>query len=118
VNINNIGLQSVPGKMLAWTMQNYGAYIVDSTGGPGFDIAIEDGAAGSKDDEFQSDYGYPFDGRLGYITLTTSTGQPTPQAQWVNDVRLIIGYLQVVSNNSASNVGGGGTPLQALAPAF
>jgi len=118
VNIGNIGLQSVPGKMLAWTLQNYGAYIVDSTGGPGFDIAIEDGAAGSKDDEFQSDYGFPFDGRLGYITLKDSTGQPTPQARWVSDVRLLIDYLQVVSNNSPTSVGGGGSPLQPLAPAF
>jgi hypothetical protein len=112
VNLNNIGLQSVPGKMLAWTLQNYGAYIVDSRSGPGFDISIEDGAAGSKADEFQADYGYPFDGRLGYMTLGTA------QAQWVSDVRLIIDYLRVVSNNSPSSVGGGGTPLQLLAPAF
>jgi hypothetical protein len=118
VSINNIGLQSVPGKMLAWTLQNYGAYIVDSTGGPGFDISIEDGAAGSKDDEFQSDYGFPFDGRLGYMTLKDSTGQPTPQAKWVSDLRLLIDYLRVVSNNSPSSVGGGGSPLQPLAPAF
>jgi hypothetical protein len=118
VNINDIGLQSVPGKMLAWTLQNYGAYIVDSTGGPGFDIAIEDGAAGSKDTEFQSDYGFPFDGRLGYMTLTDSEGKPTPQAQWVSDVRLIIDYLRVVSNNSPTSIGGGGTPLQPLAPPF
>jgi len=112
VNLANIGLQSVPGKMLAWTLQNYGAYIVDSTGGPGFDIAIEDGVAGSKADEFQADYGYPFDGRLGYAT------QSTPQGQWVSDVRLILDYLRVVTNNSPSSVGGGGTPLQPLAPAF
>lgn len=118
VNINTIGLQSVPGKMLAWTLQNYGAYIVDSTGGPGFDISIEDGAAGSKADEFQADYGFPFDGRLGYMTLTNSAGQPTPQAQWVGDIRLIIDYLRVVSNNSPTSIGGGGTPLQALAPPF
>ncbi len=118
VNINAIGLQSVPGKMLAWTMQNYGAYIVDSTGGPGFDISIEDGASGSKADEFQADYGFPFDGRLGYMTLTSSAGQPTPQAQWVGDIRLILDYLRVVSNNSPTSIGGGGTPLQPLAPPF
>lgn len=118
VNLNGIGLQSVPGKMLAWTLQNYGAYIVDSTGGPGFDIAIEDGTAGSKADEFQADYGYPFDGRLGYLTLTDTSGHPTPQAQWVSDVRLILDYLRVVGNNSPTSVGGGGTPLQPLAPAF
>jgi len=112
VNLNNIGLQSVPGKMLAWTLQNYGAYIVDSRSGPGFDFSIEDGAAGSKADEFQADYGYPFDGRLGYMTLGTA------QAQWVSDIRLIIDYLRVVSNNSPTSVGGGGTPLQLLAPAF
>jgi hypothetical protein len=118
VNIGTIGLQSVPGKMLAWTLQNYGAYIVDSRGSPGFDLAIEDGAAGSKAAEFQADYGFPFDGRLGYMTLNGSTGQPTPQARWVSDIRLIIDYLRVVSNNSPTTVGGGGTPLQPLAPVF
>lgn len=118
VNINTIGLQSVPGKLLAWTLQNYGAYIVDSRGSPGFDFSIEDGAAGSKADEFQADYGFPFDGRLGYLTLTNSAGQATPQAQWVSDIRLIIDYLRVVSNNSATSIGGGGTPLQPLAPPF
>jgi len=118
VNINSIGLQSVPGKLLAWTMQNYGAYIVDTAGGPGLDIAVEDGSAGSKVAEFQSDYGYPFDGRLGYMTLKTSSRAPTAQAKWVADVRLIIEYLRVVVNNSASAVGGGGSPLQPLAPAF
>jgi len=118
VNINTIGLQSVPGQMLAWTLQNYGAYIVDSRGSPGFDFSIEDGAAGSKADEFQADYGFPFDGRLGYMTLTGSTGQPTPQAKWVSDIRLIIDYLRVVSNNSPTSIGGGGTPLQPLAPPF
>lgn len=118
VNLATIGLQSVPGKMLAWTLQNYGAYIVDSRSGPGFDFSIEDGAAGSKADEFQADYGYPFDGRLGYMTLTDSSGQPTPQAQWVSDIRLIIDYLRVVSNTSPTTIGGGGAPLQPLAPPF
>ena len=118
VDLNSIGLQSVPGKMLAWTLQNYGAYIVDSRGSPGFDFSIEDGASGSKADEFQADYGFPFDGRLGYMTLTDSAGHPTAQAQWVSDIRLIIDNLRVVSNNSPSSIGGGGTPLQALAPAF
>jgi hypothetical protein len=118
VNLSGIGLQSVPGKMLAWTLQNYGAYIVDTAGGPGFNMSIEDGAAGNKADEFQSDYGFPFDGRLGYMTLRDSTGQPTPQARWVSDIRLLIDYLRVVSNNSAGSVGGGGSPLQPLAPPF
>ena len=118
LNLTNVGLQSVPGKMLAWTLQNYGAYIVDSRGSPGFDFSIEDGAAGSKATEFQADYRFPFDGRLGYLTLTGSTGQPTPQAKWVSDIRLIIDYLRVVSNNSPTSIGGGGTPLQPLAPTF
>jgi hypothetical protein len=118
VDINTIGLQSVPGKMLAWTLQNYGAYIVDSRASPGFDLAIEDGANGSKGAEFQADYGFAFDGRLGYMTLTDSTGQPTAQAKWVRDIRLIIDYLRVVSNNSPTSIGGGGTPRQPLAPPF
>ena len=118
VNIGTIGLQSVPGQMLAWTLQNYGAYIVDSRSSPGFDLCIEDGTAGSKADEFQADYGFPFDGRLGYVTLTDSTGAPTPQAKWVSDIRLIIDYLSVVGNNSPTTIGGGGNPLQPLAPPF
>ena len=118
VNLGTIGLESVPGKMLAWTLQNYGAYIVDTRTSPGIDISIEDGANGSKADEFQADYGYPFDSRLGYMTLRNSAGQPTPQAQWASDIRLIIDYMRVVSNNSPTSVGGGGTPLQPLAPAF
>jgi len=33
-NLKRSGLKSVPGQMLAWTLQNYGAYIVDSSGVP------------------------------------------------------------------------------------
>jgi len=118
VNINSIGLQSEPGKMLAWTLQNYGAYIVDSRGSPGFDISVEDGADGSKLAEFKADFGFDMEGRLGYTTLKDATGNFTPQAKWIQDVRLIIDNLRVVTNNNQNNIGGGGVRLQPLAPPF
>jgi len=118
VNLNTMGLQSAPGKLLAWTLQNYGAYIVDSRSGPGFDLSVEDGAAGSKLNEFQADFGFPFEGRLGYATLKDASGNLTPQAKWVRDMVLIIANLRVVVNNTSTSIGGGGAPLQPLAPAF
>jgi hypothetical protein len=118
VDLNTMGLQSAPGKLLAWTLQNYGAYIVDSRSGPGFDLSVEDGAAGSKLNEFQADFGFPFEGRLGYATLIDANGNLTPQAKWVQDLVLIIANLRVVVNNTSTSIGGGGMPLQPLAPAF
>ena len=37
---------------------------------------------------------------------------------WAQDLELIFTNLQVINNNSASSIGGGGTPSQPLAPPF
>jgi chitodextrinase len=103
-NINALGLESVPGQMLAWTLQNYGAYIVDSTGGPGFVIAAETGPNGSLRDQFQADFG---------MALEERVNDNTP---WSRDMQRLIQALYLVDNNSPTTIGGGGTPLQALAP--
>jgi len=105
-NINTLGLESEPGKQLAWTLQNYGAYIVDSTGGPAFALGAETGPDGSLRDQFQADYGYPFEQRINDNTT------------WSRDMSRLIEALQVVNNNSTTSVGGGGTPRQPLAPAI
>jgi hypothetical protein len=104
VNIASLGLQSVPGKQLAWTLQNYGAYIVDSTGGPAFALEAETGPSGSVRDQFKSDYGYPLEARVQ---------DKTP---WSSDVQKIVAVLSVVDNNSATSIGGGGTPRMPLLP--
>jgi hypothetical protein len=106
VDINSLGLVTEPARQLAWTLQNYGAYIVDDTYAPGFDFSLEDGAAGSKAAEFQADYGFAFAQKVG--TQTT----------WVQDMQKIVAALYVVDNNSPSSIGGGGAPRQPLAPAI
>jgi hypothetical protein len=37
---------------------------------------------------------------------------------WVRDIQRLAKALYVVSNNSATSIGGGGTPRQPLAPAI
>lgn len=108
VNINNLGLETQPAKQLAWTLQNYGAYVVDDTYAPGFDFSIEAGPAGRKADEFQKDYGFAF---LQKVNVSSSS-------PWVRDIQRLVRSLQVVSNNGPSSIGGGGVPRQPLAPAI
>lgn len=110
VSLSSLGLSSSPGLQLAWTLQNYGCYIVD-TGAPsagptpfGYFICAEDSPAGSVDTQFTADWGYSLDGRIN---------DNTP---WTNDVQKCMTALWLVDNNGPSSVGGGGTPLQPLAP--
>lgn len=107
LNIANMGLQTAPAKQLAWTLQNYGAYVVDDMyNSPGLIFDTEWGPAGRKIDEFQQDWGFAFTVRLH---------DPTP---WMNDIQKIVTALAVVDNNSPTSIGGGGTPRQPLAPPF
>jgi hypothetical protein len=103
-SIPSLGLETEPGKQLAWTLQNYGAYDVDSTGGSGFNISTEDGEAGEFSTQFESDYGYAF------------TARPSDDSPWWRDIGRLRQALMAVDNNSSTSVGGGGTPLQPLAP--
>jgi hypothetical protein len=97
-------LETAPAKQLAWTLQNYGAYIVDDTYAPGFDLNVEDGPDGSVREQFKADWGFDMMQRLN---------QDTP---WVRDIRKLVRALHVVRNNSARSIGGGGVPRQPLAP--
>ena len=106
VNLAGLGMETEPGKQLAWTLQNYGAYIVDDTYGPGFSLNAENGPDGSVRSQFQADYGTPFE-----IWSAGSTA-------WSRDVQRLIKAVYVVNNNSATSIGGGGTPRQPLAPPF
>ena len=47
VDLASLGLQTEPGRQIAWTLQNYGAYVVDDTYGPSFAIEAERGRAGT-----------------------------------------------------------------------
>jgi hypothetical protein len=104
VNLASLNLETDPGRQLAWTLQNYGAYIVDDTWGPSFGVAAEDGPDGSFAAQFQADYGY---------SLHQFLNSGTP---WLRDIQRLMQALWVVDNNGPNSIGGGGTPLQALAP--
>ncbi len=107
VNIASLNLETEPGKQLAWTLQNYGAYIVDDMyNSPGIVFDTEYGPNGSKLDEFQKDWGFAFVARLAAPTA------------WQRDIQKLVKILNVVNNNSATSIGGGGVPRQPLAPAI
>jgi hypothetical protein len=112
-DIAGMGLETAPGKMLAWTLQNYGAYIVDSgPTGAGVVMCTEDGPDGAFNATFQAHWGYPFNGRARDASGTS------PNAAFVRDFQRLIAALQVVVNNGPNSIGGGGTPRQPLAPAL
>jgi hypothetical protein len=103
-NLGSLGLETEPASQLAWTLQNYGAYIVDDTHSPGFDFSAETGPQGSFSQQFAADYGFMFAQRVQ---------ENTP---WTQDIQRIVRALHVVANNSPTTIGGGGNPLQPLAP--
>ncbi len=105
-SITSLGLETTPAKQLAWTLQNYGAYIVDDTYAAGFDFSAEDGPDGSKRTEFKRDWGFEMNQKVQGNTA------------WVRDIQRIMKALSVVDNNSPTSIGGGGTPRQPLAPAL
>ncbi|MFC6518694.1 hypothetical protein ACFQAT_01905 [Undibacterium arcticum] len=105
-DISTLGLETEPGKQLAWTLQNYGAYIVDSTGGPAFALNAENGPDGSLRTQFKADWGFDLEQRVQGAT------------PWVRDMQRLVQALYVVNNNSPTSIGGGGTPRQPLAPSL
>ena len=107
VDINSLGLQTEPAKLLAWTLQNYGAYIDDDAYGNSFLISVENSPSGAFVDQFQSDFGFAFN------QSSDATGGG---GKWTGDIQKLLPLLNVVDNNSATSIGGGGTPRQPLAP--
>ena len=103
-NLGSLGLETEPARQLAWTLQNYGAYIVDDTYAPSFGISAEDGPDGSLRDQFKQDWGFDFEQRANSASA------------WVRDIKRLVQALSVVDNNGPTTIGGGGTPLQPLAP--
>jgi hypothetical protein len=104
VDINALGLETAPGRMLAWTLQNYGAYVADNTARSVFSIETEYSPSGDVATQFQQNWGYAFQAPAG-------SGTP-----WSHDINVILANLNVVANNGPTSIGGGGAPLQPLAP--
>jgi hypothetical protein len=86
VNISNIGITTSDGLVIARALQNYGAYLVDCGGDVFYAEPAAEGAVGPQLDNMRA------------------------------DLPRIWPYLRPVTNNSPTSIGGGGTPLQPLAP--
>jgi hypothetical protein len=96
------GMRTEPGRIVCAALRDYGTYVVDTGWGPPY-IAVERGPDGTVESEFQALYGYSI--------KQSSTSHP-----WSQDWKQLNRALQLVDNNSATSVGGGGTPRQPLAP--
>lgn len=97
ISIDSLKLKTDAAKKLAWTLQNYGAYVVDDTSRNVHALDVEAGVA----EEFRRVYGFDIEATHG---------------PWHDDVMRLFSALAVVDNNSPDAVGGGGAPLQPLAP--
>jgi len=93
----SLNLQTPAGKKLFSALKNYGAYVVDDAGWDAHYFCVEKGVL----EEFRATYGYDFE---------TSSGA------FYDDYMKLVKALQIVDNNGAKNVGGGGTPRAPLAP--
>ena len=99
VNVDALGLKTAAAKKLAWTLQNYGAYVVDDTTYDADALDVQAGVGA----EFQAAYG---------LSIEASSGP------WYDDAMVLFATLSVVDNNAPGSIGGGGAPSQPLAPAI
>lgn len=93
----SLALVTLPAKKFLKVLQDYGAYIVDSSGWDCTYICMEEGAG----KEFADFYGY---------TVNSTSGT------FFQDMAKIFKVLHIVDNNSSSSIGGGGVPRAPLAP--
>jgi hypothetical protein len=125
LNLDTLGLETEPARQIAWTLQNYGAYNVDSTPAQTCAIGVEIGPAGDFRDQFRADWGFPME-RHVYTDANilhlredyTGWNDGANTGPWIRDLDRIFGNLYVITNNGPTTIGGGGTPRQPLAPPF
>ena len=105
MNLDSLGFETQPARILAEAFQHYGAYLVDDTAWDVYAIMTEWSPEGRFDDEFKMNWGF-------------SLKENSKNTPWARDMDRIFMNLHVVDNNSAASIGGGGTPLAPLAPPF
>ncbi|OLF19277.1 hypothetical protein BU204_02705 [Actinophytocola xanthii] len=120
-----LGLETEPARQIAWTLQNYGAYCVDTTPAQTCAVGVEVGPAGDFREQFRADWGFPMErhvytnpniARLRQDYSGWSDGANT--GPWIRDLDRVFSNLHVITNNGPNTIGGGGTPRQPLAPPF
>ncbi|NEW81153.1 MAG: hypothetical protein GZ094_02150 [Mariniphaga sp.] len=105
MNLDSIGFETKPARILAEAFQNYGAYLVDDTAWDVYAIMTEWSPEGRFDDDFRKNWGF-------------SMKAKDKTSAWARDMDRIFLNLHVVDNNTATSVGGGGKPRMPLAPEF
>ena len=96
------GMRTEPGRIVCQTLKDYGMYIVDSGWDPAY-LPAEHGPDGKTSDDFAQEFGFEM-------------FPQSPGGAWAQDWRELVTSAQVITNNSASSIGGGGTPRLPLAP--
>jgi hypothetical protein len=105
VTETSLGLQTAQGKKILKVLQDYGAYIVDTSGGS----------------EYKPNGGYPINIAAESSVVKNEfsfDGSPSQNTAWFNDFKKMMAVIKVVDNNTPGSIGGGGTPRQPLAPPF
>ncbi|MGV8877551.1 MAG: hypothetical protein ACOH2A_00840 [Sphingobacteriaceae bacterium] len=105
MNLDSLGFETQPARILAEAFQNYGAYLVDDTAWDVYAMITEWSPKGRFTDAFKKDWGFAFN-------------QGSKDTPWCRDMDRIFLNLHVVDNNDATNIGGGGMPRLPLAPIF
>lgn len=105
MNLDSLGFETKPARILAEAFQNYGAYLVDDTAWDVYAILTEWSPEGRFNDIFKKNWGF-------------SMKESNKNTPWARDMDRIFLNLHVVDNNSPTNIGGGGKLLQPMAPAF
>ncbi|MDJ0842741.1 hypothetical protein [Crocosphaera sp.] len=100
VTVDSLNLETLPGKKLFYTLQNFGGYIVDDTAWDSYAIAVETGVS----EEFKQAYGFSFSG---------NRNQPSPFSQ---DINKLFQTLAIVTNNSPVKTLNDNAFRQPLAP--
>ncbi len=99
VTAESLGIRTEVGKKFFYALQNYGAYISDDSAWDCHCWCVEDGV----NEEVMAKYGF---GLSGNNTL------------FYQDSMKLVEALYIVTNNSPTSIGGGGTPCKPLAPIF
>lgn len=107
LSVLNAKLKTAPARALAWTLQNYGAYVVDDTAWEAYSFVVELGPDGSFQQQFAADWKFPI--------KSTDLGASD---DWRDDVLTLMEALMVVDDNAPASTGGAGARLQPPAPPF
>ncbi len=105
-------LRTEPAKVIAQALIDYGAYVVDDTAWSVFQMEVEYGPAGDFTEEFEKNWGFPFEDN-------SATGSDTSGwSDWALDIRDMFVELHIIADNAIDNVGGAGERRVEMAAAL